>query len=453
MNGYRARVDGSPPRVIVIGAGMAGLAAAWGLDRAGLRVLLLERGARAGGRTAARSEGGYAFEAAPVLLTRGDRRLHEWIESVGLRDELLPLRPLTTAIVHLGAVYDADVRHLLDVRRLRGVRLLHALRLARLPRLLARYAPMLDPESPERAAALDDRSLADFCRLYFGRSVLDGFVGPRATAIAAGDPETMSRVQFLLHMRRDALGRAGLLRAGLSELVERVAARLPVQFETGVETLEPLPQGALRATSVDGRTWCADAVVLATPAPEAARIAAPLLGYAERQQLRAVRYAALVSVVAALRRPLAAHPQQVLVSRSERSPLAAALLEPGVPGGRVPGGRGLVTLRSTEAFAASRFDAPSEALTKELIGAFDAIWPGALRAVEFSRAFRVSHSAPRFDVGRYRDIERFESIQAERRSAGRRLYFAGDYLVHPSPEGAVVSARRAAAAAAADLLP
>jgi len=201
----------------VIGAGLAGLAAAWRLARDGFAVTLLERADRPGGRAAAHRERGFAFEPAPALLTRGDRRLIEWIGEVGLQDELLPLRPLKTAVAHRGEVRDAEVRRLFDVRRVPGVSPLQALRLVRLPRLLARYADALDLEVPERAAALDDRSLADFCTLYFGRSVLDLWMGPRMTAESLGDAERMSRVQFLHHYRAHALARRGLPRGGLGE--------------------------------------------------------------------------------------------------------------------------------------------------------------------------------------------------------------------------------------------
>jgi oxygen-dependent protoporphyrinogen oxidase len=432
----------------VIGAGLAGLAAAWRLAREGRRVTVLERAERPGGRTVARRENRFALEAAPVLLTRGDRRLLGWIEEVGLRDELLPLRPLTTAVAHLGEVRPAEVRNLLDVRRVPGVRLLHALRLVRLPRLLARYGAALDFEAPERAAALDDRSLTDFCRLYFGSSVLDRWMGPRVTAGCLGDPDAMSRVQFLHHYAAHAHARPGLLRGGLDELVERAAAALGVRLGCRAVALEQASNGRLR--------------ILATSAAEAARLAGSLLSSSERGDLESVRYTPAISVVAALRRPLAAHPRQILVPRSEFSPLELVLLEPGVPGGRVPQGRGLALLRARGAFGAARFDAPAAALEKELLDAFDALCPGALRAVEFSRIFRVQRAAPRFDVGRYRAaprfdvgryraIARFQRVLAQRRRAGRCLYFAGDYLVHPSPEGAVVSARRAAAAVMQDL--
>jgi protoporphyrinogen oxidase len=274
---------------------------------------------------------------------------------------------------------------------------------------------------------------------------------PRVTAGAPGDAEQMSRVQFLHHYRAHALMRPGLPRAGLGDLVETVAAALPVRLGCQVRGLEQRADGRLRVVSSEG-DLCADAAILATPAKEAARIAGPLLASAEREGLDAVRYAPAVTVVAALRRPLAPHPRQILVPRTEASPLESVLLEPGVPGGRVPRGRGLAALRASAAFVAAHFDAPTETLEKELLAAFAALCPGAAQALEFTHTFRIECAAPRFDVGRYRAIARSERVLAGRRRAGRRIYFAGDYLTHPSPEGAVVSARRAATAAASDLL-
>jgi predicted NAD/FAD-dependent oxidoreductase len=52
---------------------------------------------------------------------------------------------------------------------------------------------------------------------------------------------------------------------------------------------------------------------------------------------------------------------------------------------------------------------------------------------------------------RYREIARFESIQLGERAFGRRLYFAGDYLMDPSWNGALLSGQRAARAVHADL--
>ena len=193
-----------------------------------------------------------------------------------------------------------------------------------------------------------------------------------------------------------------------------------------------------------------DAVVVATSAPDAALIAAPALVAAERDGLAAVRYQPALSLAVGLRRPFFSHARHIHVPHTEGSPLESVLLEPGVRGGRVPDGRGLALLRATGAWSEASFDAPDEAVSKELLRAFARVHPGAELAVLFSKLYRVERAVPRFAVGHYRGIARFERVQRALRREGRRLYFAGDYLVDPSLEGALASAQRAAAAVAED---
>ena len=136
---------------------------------------------------------------------------------------------------------------------------------------------------------------------------------------------------------------------------------------------------------------------------------------------------------------------------SEGGPLERAVFEPGLPAGRVPGGRGRVWLRARKDFADARANTPDDAVAKELLDGLGRVCPGTLRTVDFHEVFRTPRAAPRFDVGAYRALARFEAVQADLRGRGRRVYFANDWRVHPSWEGAVVSAERAAREALADL--
>jgi len=437
--------------VIVVGAGLAGLGTAWRLVRRGFRVAVLERASIPGGRLAAERLDGFRIEAVPPVVSAADRRLLGFIDEVGLRDDVLPLRPLIRSFAHGGGLRDVELRGLADVRRIPGVRLREALRLVRLPRLLARYGSRIVPDRPADAADLDDRSLADFCTLYFGRSVLDRWMAPLTTSAALGDPAEMSRVQFLLDYRRRGTSRPGLPRASLSEVAERAGARLSVRCGVEASSLEHSEDGRPRVRLGDGRAITADAAVLAVPAHQALALADPLLSPADRSGLESVAYAPILTVAAALCRPLASRPQQVLVSRPEASPIESATIEPGLPSSRVPEGRGLVLVRARSDFASANRDAPDEAVAKELLGALEALRPGIERATDWSRALRVPLGAPRFDVGRYRALARFQRVQCDRRAAGRRFYFAGDYLVDPSFEGALASAEEAADAVAHDL--
>jgi protoporphyrinogen oxidase len=440
--------------VLVIGAGLAGLRAAWRLARLGFDVRVLERERRVGGRAASVACEGFRFEPAGALLSSADRELLAWADELGLHDELLPLRPAVPAQVFRGRVAAVDPRGLFGVAALPGVRRLHALRLLRLPRLLARYAPQLDPEAPERAAPLDDRSLHEFGRLYFGGSVVERWMAPFVGTLGAS-PDT-SRVLFLRRYQERSQARLGLPRATLSELAEAAAARLVVETRVEALAIEPAGAGRLRVQVREPsreRVHEADAVVIATGAPEAARVAGGMLSSAERDALARVRYAPRLSLALGLRRALHPHPRCVCVPETEGGPLACVMLEPGVAGGRVPAGHGLAQLEATAAASAAAAGVPDDVLAKELEQAFERLLPGARGAAAWRRLYRLPRATPRFDVGRYREIARFERVQADRRQAGRRLYFAGDYLMDPSWNGALLSGQRAARAVHADLAP
>jgi len=82
------------PKIIIIGAGPGGLAAAMQLQRAGAQVTLIERRDRVGGRTSAIVSDGYRFDCGPTFFLY-PRILEEIFASVGknLWDEV-PMRRL-----------------------------------------------------------------------------------------------------------------------------------------------------------------------------------------------------------------------------------------------------------------------------------------------------------------------------------------------------------------------
>lgn len=85
MRSVRGRTD----RVVVVGAGLAGLAAAMHLRGAGREVTVLEREPHPGGRAGLLVDGGYRFDTGPTVLTMPDllarpfaalgERLEDWV--------------------------------------------------------------------------------------------------------------------------------------------------------------------------------------------------------------------------------------------------------------------------------------------------------------------------------------------------------------------------------------
>jgi phytoene dehydrogenase-like protein len=253
-------MDGRTGRVVVIGAGLAGLGAAWRLSRLGFDVRVLDRAARAGGRALGDSVEGFRFEPPAPLVGRRSRAARGWTSRLARR---ISARLVARS---LGAwAIDPPVS---SGSRRSGVRRLQAARLVRLPRLLARYQPQLDPDAPERAAPLDDRSLHDFGRLYFGESVVERWMAPLVGPL--GDSPDTSRALFLRRYPAHAESLLGLPRATLSEIVDAAAARLTILTGVEVNAIERLPAGGLRVQARERgreRSFDVDAVLVATRRP------------------------------------------------------------------------------------------------------------------------------------------------------------------------------------------
>jgi oxygen-dependent protoporphyrinogen oxidase len=434
------------PRIIVVGSGLAGLAAARRLREYGAEVTVLERAERVGGRaTHDEREGGW-FDAGAHALGSADRELLSLVAECDVAAELLPLRPVALAQLHRGKTLAIDPAGL---RGVPGTGRIDALRLLRLERILSRFDAILDPSFPEKGVRLDDRSLADFVRLYFGRSVLERWAGPFASSVCQAEEARTSRLLFLLLLRLRRWATCGTLRGGLGALAEAAAAPLDVRLGAAAEVVEPGVAGRLRVRVESGEAAPeieADAVVVATRAGAARRIAAPLLAPAERDHLEDVRYTPAVVLHATLERPLLDVATRVRFPHAEGWPLEVAAIEPASEDRP-----GAVSLVATAAWSRQRTDVPQETLEKELVGVLDRLQPGASGRVRATQLRRHREAWPSFEVGSFRSLARLRRVLADRRAAGRRLYLAGDYLALPTLEGAVSSGRRAAADAAADL--
>ncbi|MFB6953986.1 phytoene desaturase [Streptomyces niveus] len=102
-------LDGPTDRVVVVGAGLAGLSAALHLLGAGRAVTVVERGTRPGGRAGRVEHGGYRIDTGPTVLTMPDL-VDEAFAAVGdtLADrlDLVPLHPAYRARFADGSALD-----------------------------------------------------------------------------------------------------------------------------------------------------------------------------------------------------------------------------------------------------------------------------------------------------------------------------------------------------------
>ncbi len=444
----------SRARVLVIGSGIAGLAAAWCLTREGCEVSVLERGERPGGRVWSEKRDGFVLDRGAWLLSTADRHLLAALRELELEEEIQPLYR-TQRMQQRSCESDTiDPYELRGIRKIPGVRFFDALRVCRLPRLLRQYGELLDPEVPERAASLDFRSMADFVGLYFGKSALERWAGPWLGALSLAREEQASRVQFLLHVAHQQGSAPVVLRSGFAALVRAITERVDTRL--GVEALgvESDEAGGVRvhlSHSEVEDSERADAVVLATSPAGALRLGGEELSWPEQRFLEESRGTAGLSVAVGLEHGFAAAPQLHQIPHVEGSALESIWVEPALAAGRAPSGKTLLRLLARDSWAREHMEAADEVVVKELLAAAGRIDMRFEGERLFAEVIRTPRVFPRFDVGRYRALARFRQVQEDRRASGRRLYFAGDYLQGTSLEAAFTSGVRAAEEVIADL--
>ncbi|MEU1294466.1 protoporphyrinogen oxidase [Streptomyces sp. NPDC005840] len=321
-----------PRRVVVVGAGIAGLAAAHRLLERGARVTVLEASDRVGGKLLPGEIAGARVDlGAESMLARRPEAV-ALAREVGLADALQPPATATASIWTRGALRPMPKGHVMGVpgtaAALAGV--LSEEGLARIAR---------DAELPPTEVG-EDVAVGAYVAARVGREVVDRLVEPLLGGVYAGDAYRISLRSAVPQLYRAALAHTSLteavraiqartaaapgtgpvfmgLRGGVGGLPTAVAASVRAR---GAEILTGTPVTALRRTTAgdaDRGTWRvvagdrvldADAVVVAVPAPAAAALLRPEAP-AAAAELAAVEYASMALVTLAYRRSAAALPE------------------------------------------------------------------------------------------------------------------------------------------------
>ncbi|WP_446042061.1 protoporphyrinogen oxidase [Streptomyces sp. SID1121] len=306
-------------RVVVIGGGIAGLAAAHRLLGAGVAVTVLEGSARLGGKLLRGEIEGVPVDlGAESMLARRPEAV-DLAEAVGLGDLLQPPTAGGASVWTRGALRPMPKGHVMGVPG-------DATALAGLlsDEGLARIAQEPDLAPTEVG---DDVSVGEYVAERLGREVVDRLVEPLLGGVYAGDAYRISMKAAVPQLFAAVRTHDSLL-AGVRDLQEKAAARpqsaaVFAGIAGGVGTLPGAVADAVRAgggeilldTPVLGLTrtpdgWrirtgtgelTADGVVLATPAWSAATLLAAE-SPAASAELAGVEYASMALVTLAFRR-------------------------------------------------------------------------------------------------------------------------------------------------------
>jgi protoporphyrinogen/coproporphyrinogen III oxidase len=318
--------------IVVVGGGIAGLAAAHALHTRGVPFVLLEASGRLGGVIRTERIGGFLLEGGPDAILAQKPEAVDLCGALGLGDRLIPTNPEARAVyvLHRGRLHPLPEGMVLGVPTRIG-----PLLRSRLFSWPGKLRMALEPFMP-RGPAEGDESIASFLQRRLGREAVRKLGEPLLAGIHAGDAERLSmRSTFPrlvdIEAREGSLMRAFLrgstgapfrsLPEGLGELVGALVASLPARScrtDSPVRALRPGPGGWV--VEAGGQPpFAARAVVLAVPAPRAIPLLQELAPEAA-QLLSLIPFASTATVLLGYRRADVRHPLDgygLLVPRAE----------------------------------------------------------------------------------------------------------------------------------------
>ncbi len=435
------------PRVIVVGAGIAGLACAYRLQQAGFQVTVLEKtqASWVGGRMATVEMGGFFVDVGATLLMTRYRQMLALVADAGLTDRVLAASDLI-GIARRGRVEQIHVGSLRGLLRgfLRSS--LPAADLLRILRDFRRVRPLIDWYDVSPLAAKDGESVRDYA-IRSGMSVemYEYFFEPVSSCRVLAEPEKHSALGVLSFINLIIAG-GGFFTSerGVGFLPQGLARELPVEYQAEVLSVED-HGGHVEVTwsrpGMPERSVHAEACVIAT-APAQMLPIYKQLAEAPREFLSSLEYSRSLHVAVGPSRPTKEQAIFFMTSRVEHPDIVGFVLNHNMAAGRVPDGKGLVMAYLRDRWARENWNADDEAIIEHVIAA-----AARLKVLPELGEHQIMGGVLRVQPGLV--IRRPGDFQAISRMApaltrGRVQFAGGEYLGDSSTNHSVCAGERIA---------
>lgn len=275
-------------RAVIIGAGLAGLAAGYRLSRDGWDVLVLERESEVGGRCRTVTRGGFRFDTgAQYFRDSYDAALKTAIE-VGLGDRFrIPVGG--AGVLARGRVVPFVPRSMNPFALLpwRALGPESAAGVLSLSIHLLRGYRSYNIRFPHWWTDGDRLTASDFIHSRTSSDSVRSLAGPLCRYALGAEPEKVSAAAFMAALRATFADRVGCFAGGIGLLPGSLAER--TQVICGMEVQQVVLEGgravAVKARPAQGgreRSYRADFVVCAVPAPHVAAMTGGMAGAAGR---------------------------------------------------------------------------------------------------------------------------------------------------------------------------
>lgn len=427
---------------VVVGAGLAGLSAAYRLQQAGFAVTVLEKRDRVGGRVLTLRRDGFVIDSGPDAMTEGYTNYRALAAEVGLAAEFVPSSPVV-GLVRGGRVINIDTRRPIAALFTPALSWAGKLRCAwglwKHRRLFAGVDSFRLSDSADFDTSGENAE--QFSRRAFGQEFTDYVIDPLLRLTAGSGAAQVSRLGVLAGLVNWSASLMNI-KGGLDALPRVLAARLKVLTSAEVCALDERADGVgVSYRTADGtlHDLQVDVCVMAATYDVAQqlwpRLKACAPGYGEQ-----LHYLPLISVSLAYAAPTRSQAYAVQVPTVEKPDALLVFLQHNKAPDRAPAGSSLITVY-TDGIQTPRFLGQSdEAIIAWARQEMEPLFP------EVASAFRFA-SVARWPVAGYLAAPGFwlrtRDLMQQIPESGR-VQLAGDLFGAGSMESAVTWGEQAA---------
>ncbi len=423
-------------RVIVVGAGIGGLSAAFWLLQRGYEVEILEASGRPGGRMVTLERKGDRVDVGAQFYHSSFRYGAEMIQKAGLNSARRPIKGNVLYRLRDGSEYLYDHRMpYLKLLGLRGNLQLHKF-ILRYVAFGRRFPPFgIVRDIPE----YDNRGILDLYRSPQDQRMRDYLVKVVCIGETGALPEWTSLYHYIRMLRSVMFADFFSLARGVSSLAETLARDLPVQYESPVRQLV-MEKGRVGGVQMegDGSVRKAGHVIVAVTPPAAARLLPDELEE-ERRFMNSVLYVLMPMPVFYLDRPLRKDVWCYFNDPGEQRTFLFAIDALAKVPDMCPGGKSALTAWPHHPVTLDLMKQTDEHVLKKAQEDLEAMIPGVSQWIEEARVFRHPFVNALYPPGAYRQVLDFKA------RAGRLpgVSFVSSALEGTSMEAAMTSAAMA----------
>ena len=436
-------LPGPAKHVVVVGAGIAGLTAAYDLKKAGFRVTVLEAKDIPGGRMAEKLEGSFMKYTGATGLFRFYRDMWDVIGELGLNDRLMPYPKMGSGIANnTEETYDLDFNQTIGMLRHPALSLGSRLRLASLIPDFMRARRKVDPCLIHTAAEFDDESMAEYLTRKVGRDFLENVVAVVYRNLWAWNVEESSKAYFLMiypHVRNQP---SYTFATGFGTFTRALAEQVDVRLNTRVSAIGLGDDCQGRTVICDGpkgrETLAADIVVCALPGNAVDAVVADQTPW-EKSFFADVPYAQYAMVAFVLKnKPATEFDIRTFHTRRHKTPISFIKT---FPGSERPGDPPRVWLVLAPDRQRHYLDQTGSNLDRVARHWAKQIYPSLEQDLKEVHEMHTDYTIASFPPGQARKVRSFLSVQE---AGPKNIYYVGDYLGNATTGGALAIGRRTA---------